>query len=328
MVETAARELVVAAGRVVGVRGECRGQALSVRARRGVVLASGGFEWNPDGVQRFLGGRITHPNSPPVAEGDGLKMAMAVGADLAHLSEAWWCPSVRIPGEHYDGRPLHRADFAMHALPHAIIVNRRGERFVNEACNYHDLIKACFTFDPVAYEPANLPAWLIVDQQFLQQYLLVTLVPGLPTPDWVVSAPSLAALAARVGIDAAGLARTVERFNGFCTTGVDVDFRRGESLYDRFCGDPQHGLNPNLGALLQAPFHALPLYVGTLGTKGGPRVDAQARVLHVDGPPIPGLYAAGNVMASIMAAGYPGAGSTLGVAMTFGWIAGRHAAQT
>jgi succinate dehydrogenase/fumarate reductase flavoprotein subunit len=323
---TAARELVLQDGRVVGLRAEREGQPLLIHARLGVILASGGFEWNPALVAQFLGGQLTHPNSPPGNEGDGLKMCMAAGADLANMSEAWWCPSVVVPGEEYEGQQLNRGDFAIRSLPHSIIVNRKGQRFVNEAHNYNDMMKAFFAFDPVSYERTNLPAWLVLDQSFREKYALVTVMPGMPTPDWIVDAATLEELARKVGIDAAGLSRTVERFNTFAREGTDGDFRRGESLYDHFYGDPDHAPNPNLGNLEKPPFFALQVHPGAIGTKGGARVDVDARVLGTNGAAIEGLYAAGNVMAGVTGAGYPGAGSTIGAAMSFGFLAGRHAA--
>ena len=329
MLSTPVRELIIDDdGRVIGVRAEQAGKELLIQARRGVILASGGFEWNPELVRRFLGGPLTHPNSPPGADGDGLKMAMALGADLGNMNEAWWCPSLQIPGEEYEGRPLHRGDSATRSLPHSLIVNRRGQRFVNEAHNYNDMMKAFFAFDPVSYERTNLPAWIVIDQQYLDRYALLTYVPGMPVPDWLVKADSLDELARAIGVDGKGLAATVGRFNRFAVEGVDPDFRRGESLYDHFYGDPEHQPNPNLGTVEKPPFYAIQVHPGAIGTKGGARVNASAQVVRVDGEPIAGLYAAGNVMAGVTGPGYPGAGATIGTAMTFGYIAGRHAAAS
>ncbi|WP_338865714.1 FAD-dependent oxidoreductase [Myxococcus stipitatus] len=321
----AGRELVADARRVVGLRAERAGRSVRLGARRGVILASGGFEWNKSLAARFLSGPLTHPLSPPANEGDGLMMAMALGADLGNMSEAWWCPALAIPGESYEGQPLSRADFSARCLPHSILVNRAGRRFANEAQNYNDLVKAFFTFDPVNYERPNLPAWLIVDQNFRDRYALGNLLPGAATPPWLAKADSLEELARRIEISPEGLVDTVRRFNPPALQGVDPCFHRGGSAYERFHGDRAHQPSPNLGPIERPPFHALQVFVGALGTKGGVRVDANARVLRVDGTPIDGLYAAGNVMASVMGAGYPGAGSTLGAAMTFGFIAARHA---
>ena len=325
MLEVKGRELLVEDDRVVGLRAEQGGQELLIRARKGVILATGGFEWNKELGAQFLGGQITHPNSPPSNEGDGLKMAMALGADLANMSEAWWCPSVVVPGEEYDGRPLSRGDFAVRSLPHSIIVNRRGQRFVNEAHNYNDMMKPFFTFDPVSYERPNLPAYLVVDQSFRDKYMLMTLLPGMKSPAWLPQADTLGELARKLSVDAEGLAASVQRFNGFAREGVDRDYRRGESIYDHFYGDPDHLPNPNLGTLERPPFYALEVFPGSIGTKGGPRVNTDSAILRVDGTPIRGLYAAGNVMAGVTGPGYPGAGSTIGTGMTFGLIAAKHA---
>jgi succinate dehydrogenase/fumarate reductase flavoprotein subunit len=330
MLEAAARELLVDDGRVSGIRvavGASGDRELRIRARSGVVLASGGFEWDSKLVAQFLGGLLSHPNSPPCNQGDGLRLAMSLGADLANMSEAWWCPSVVIPGEEYDGRPLYRGDFATRSMPHSIIVNRRGARFVNEAQNYNDLMKPFFTFDPLAYERPNLPAWIVFDQQYLERYALLTFMPGQNAPEWLPRAGSLADLAALVGIGPHGLESTVSRFNRFAVEGRDPDFHRGESLYDRFYGDPDHTPNPNLGTLEKPPFYALQVHPGAIGTKGGAKVTPDSQVLRVDGQPIPGLYAAGNVMAGVTGPGYPGAGATIGAGMTFGYIAGTHAAR-
>jgi hypothetical protein len=327
MLGVAARELIVEEGRVVGLRAAQGERELYIRAKKAVILASGGFEWNAALVKQFLGGVMTHPNSAPGNEGDGLKMAMSVGADLGNMSEAWWCPSVLIPGEEYDGKQLNRGDFAIRSMPHSIIVNRRGARFVNEAQNYNDLMKPFFAFESEAYERPNLPAFLILDQAFLDKYALLTIMPGQKPPAWLPSADTIEELARKVGIDATGLAATVARFNRFADEGVDQDFHRGDSLYDKFYGDPEQKPNPNLGALCKPPYYALQVHPGTIGTKGGARVNVDAQVLRVSGEPILGLYAAGNVIAAPAGAGYPGAGATIGSAMTFGYLAGRHAAQ-
>jgi succinate dehydrogenase/fumarate reductase flavoprotein subunit len=324
----AARELVLEDGRVVGVRGERGCSEHLVRARKGVILASGGFEWSRELTSQFLNGPLTHPNSPPGSTGDGLRMAMSAGADLGNMSEAWWCPSLVVPGEEYDGAPLYRGDFAARSLPHSILVNRKGQRFVNEAHNYNDMLKPFFRFDEVEYTRPNLPAWLVLDQAFRDKYMLLTMVPGKPAPPWLPQAATLAELAAKIGVDAAGLEATVQRFNASAREGVDRDFRRGESLYDHFYGDPDHKPNPNLGTLEKPPFYAIEVHPGALGTKGGPRVDVDGRVLRAGGGVIEGLYAAGNVMAGVMGPGYPGAGATIGTAMTWGYLAARHAAAS
>lgn len=321
--ETAAKELLVEDGRVVGVVAGDK----TFRATRGVILASGGFEWNADLVRRFVGGPLTHPTSPPQNEGDGLLMAMSVGAHLTNMTEAWWAPAVELPNERYDGAPLYRSEFAIRTLPHSLIVNRAGKRFVDEAANYNDLMKGFFPYDPVAMDRPNLPAWVIVDSQFLEKYLFLDTPPGRTPPESVARGATLAELAARIGVSADGLRTTVERFNRHAVEGVDPDFHRGESAYDVFYGDPDHEPNPCLGTLEKGPFYALEIKPGALGTKGGVATDAHGRVLHVSGRPVPGLYAAGNVAGSLAGSGYPGPGITIGAALLFGHLAALHAAS-
>ncbi len=320
------RDLLFTDGGVAGVRVGVASGELEVLARRGVILASGGFEWSRELRSQFLGGVVSHPLSPPANQGDGLRLLMSAGAALGNMSEAWWCPALAVPGEEYDGAPFFRGEFTMRALPHSLMVNRQGERFVNEALDYNDLMKACFRFDPARYERPNLPAWLLFDGNYTSKYPVLSALPGMPLPEWIPSAPSLPALAEHLGIDADGLAATVARFNADAAAGVDTAFRRGEALYDRVYGDAAHAPNPTFGPLAKPPYYALELFPGTLGTKGGALVDRSARVLRPSGEPIPGLYAAGNAMAGFSGAGYPGAGATLAAALTFGYLAGGHAA--
>jgi 3-oxosteroid 1-dehydrogenase len=320
--ESPGQHLVVdGAGAVLGI---VAGERV-IRARRGVILASGGFEWDETLRKDFLVPELTHPLSPPSCDGDGLKMAMAVGAQLGNMSEAWWTPAVAIPGETREGKPLYRGEFSVRCLPHSIIVNRQGKRFTTESHNYNDMSKPFFHHDPFAYGRVNVPAWLIVDQAYLDKYVLVTAAPGRPVPEWIQQAPTLEALAAQLGIDVAGLTETVTRFNRFAVEGVDPDFHRGESAFDRYYGDPKHAPNPNLGTIAKPPFYALAIHAGAMGTKGGPKVDLDGRVLHVNGGVVPGLYAAGNVMSAVAGHGYAGPGITICTAMAWGYLAARHA---
>jgi succinate dehydrogenase/fumarate reductase flavoprotein subunit len=322
-----ARELVTNGdGAVIGLRIEQAGRDRWIRARKGVILASGGFEWNRELCQAFLLGDPTHPATPPANEGDGLLMAMALGAELGAMSEAWWCPSVVVPDETYDGAPMYRPEFSVRCLPHSVIVNRRGARFTNEAHNYNDMTKPFFHHDPWHCEKLNLPAWLIVDQNYMDKYAFLTAVPGRPVPEWIARADSVEDLAAKLGIDREGLGATLERFNRFAETGTDSDFGRGASAFSRFYGDRTARANPNLGKVERAPFYGVPIHPGTLGTKGGPKVDGDARVRRVGGSIIEGLYAAGNAMGAFCGPGYPGPGITIAVALTWGFLAGRHAA--
>jgi succinate dehydrogenase/fumarate reductase flavoprotein subunit len=253
-------------------------------------------------------------------------MAAEVGAALGNMSEAWVYPGACVPGEEHEGQPVSRWVIAERSLPHSILVNRRGERFVNEGVNYNDISKALYHFDPQTYEFRNLPCWAIMDAQYRAKYPILTVMPGDPDPDWLDKADTIAGLAERIGVDANGLSATVQRWNTIARDGVDCDFHRGESYYERWLGD-QDAPHPNLGALEQPPFYALPIHAHSAGTKGGPRTNTDGQVLNVRGEAIPGLYAAGNTMAGTSGPGYYGGGGTIGLAMTWGYICGIHAAQ-
>lgn len=311
-------------GRIRGVVVDGEGGAQeTVRARRGVVLASGGFEWNPQLVQRFLGRPMIAPGSPPANTGDGLAMSMAVGAGLGNMSEAWWDPMIQPTGDSYDDAPLFRPTSSLRALPGGIIVNAGGRRFVNEAMNYNDMAKAMANFDPVAYTYPNQPCWLVFDERFRRSYSVATCTPDAPTPTWMATAPTITELAKAVGIDPGGLEDQVRDYNVHAAHGQDPDFHRGESIYDTYRGDAKVTPHRNLRPLEDGPYYAVPLLLGCLGTKGGPLTGPSGEVLDVWGEPIPGLYACGNVAASAFGTGYPGAGATLAAGMTFGYLAGR-----
>jgi succinate dehydrogenase/fumarate reductase flavoprotein subunit len=316
-----ARRLVMRDGRVAGVEIEHNGARAEAKAARGVVLASGGSEWSDDLQTRFLPGPRSLPITPPGDDGDGLRMAVEAGADLANMAEVWGTPAAFVPGETYDGHPLSRILVAERMCPHSIIVNAAGRRFANEAAAYNDLNKAFYDFDPNTATYRNQPAWAILDAQYRAAYPVLTLLPGAPNPDWLAHDEKLEGLAARVGIDAAGLRATVDRWNDIVRDRHDPDF--GRHAYAADVTAP----HPTLGSIEQPPFYALPVFPGTLGTKGGPRTDVHGRVLSTGGEPIPGLYAAGNVMAATSGAGYYGAGGTIGPAVAWGYICGRAAAQ-
>jgi 3-oxosteroid 1-dehydrogenase len=323
-----ALDLIVEEGRVIGLRAEKDGKECYIHAPKGVVLACGGFEWNETLKKSFLPGPITHPNSVPHNEGDGLKMAMAIGAELGNMSEAWGWSATIIPGEEYAGRQLNRGILVERNLPHSIMVNKKGERFVNEAANYNTMFKKLWAMDENTMELLNLPCWMIIDQQFKDKYALMTIMPGEEAPEWLERSDTLEDLARKVGIDPNGLSQTVKQWNQYVLDETDPDFQRGLSVYDALWGDPSNKPNAAMGSLEKPPFYAIRLYCGTLGTKGGPRTNTNGQVMHANGSVIEGLYAAGNVMASVCGPAYWGGGATVGPAMTFGYIAGRHAAQT
>jgi 3-oxosteroid 1-dehydrogenase len=338
-------ELVLEDGQVIGVVIDHDGERKRVRARRGVVLGTGGFEWNADLVRSFLRGPMTHPRSAPENEGDGLVMAMAAGASLGLMSEAWWMPTIEIPGDELRGKPVSRlAAGGERAYPHSIMVNAEGHRFVNEACNYNTMMRSFHEYksDSRTFGFRNLPCWLIHDQAYHERFPLLEMGTGgeggagahlldsdgpPPLPSWVTTADTLPELAEKLGIPADALVETVERFNRHAENGVDPDFHRGESRYDNYMGDQSlEAPFSTLGPLSRGPFYAAELKPGAIGTKGGPRTTVDAQVLHMNGEPITGLYAVGNTMANPQGAAYFGAGNTIGFNMTFAYRAGKSVA--
>lgn len=326
--DSRAVELIAEDGTIIGVRIRCGDSISAVRARRGVVLANGGFEWDPTLVDTFLRGPMHGPVSPPYNTGDALRMAMAHGADLGNMGEAWWVPVVSIPGDTIDGHQRSRSVRLERTRPRSIIVNRSGRRFVNEACDYNSMAGAFHYLDPRGGY-VNDPGWIVFDDLHLKKYGFLGVEPGDPVPDWFCASADLHELGDKTGIDPAGLSVTLGAWNRDVAEGSDPDFGRGASAYDGYWGDDQATTTAGktLGPLDTAPFYAVPVTVGAMGTKGGPRTDRDGRVLHVRGQPIPGLYAAGNAMAGVTGRAYGGAGGTIGPAMVFGYRAGHHAAS-
>lgn len=320
-------ELLADSTGITGVRICVDGTDIRVRARSGVVMATGGFEWDPKLVEAYLRGPMHGPVSPPNNTGDGLRMAMAHGADLANMGEAWWVPVVQIPGDTIDGHPRSRSVRLERTRPRSIIVNRAGKRFVNEAGEYNSMAGPFQYLDPKAGY-ANDPAWIVFDSVHLKRYGFLGVEPGEPAPEWFCESADLTELEAKTGIDAEGLAATLRQWNANVASEVDPDFGRGSSAYDGYWGDTTAATpaGQTLGPIDTAPYYAVPVKVGAMGTKGGPRTDRDGRVLHVNGAPIPGLFAAGNAMAGVTGKAYGGAGGTLGPAMVFGYRSGYAAA--
>ncbi|ASK89085.1 3-oxosteroid 1-dehydrogenase [Sphingorhabdus sp. SMR4y] len=316
-------------GRVTGAIVERGGEQETISARNGVILATGGFEWNDALKHAFLRGPLEAPASPPTNRGDGLKMAMAAGAGLGNMTSAWWVPTLAIPEAQWQsGETRNMPVLIERTLPHGIMVNRTGKRFCNEAANYSALAGAFHAFDPATYDYPNLPAYLIFDSHYRERYPLSSIMPGAPLPDWVAQADTLAELATQIGVDATNLPATVNRFNDQAEQLDDRDFGRGKTGYDRFYGDrSRDGAAATLGGLTKAPFYAVEIRMGALGTNGGAKTNAQAQIVDVDGAPIAGLFGAGNVISAPTGSVYAGAGGTLGPALTFGYIAGRAAAR-
>ncbi|MDP7408696.1 MAG: FAD-dependent oxidoreductase [Luminiphilus sp.] len=336
LLETTARKLTLQGGRVVSATVTCGGSETTIRARRGVVLATGGFEWDEELKTTFLRGPLTSPASPPTNTGDGLKMALTAGAGLGNMTSAWWTPTLSETGARWpdNGAPEKDAQRSVpvlieRTLPHSVMVNGQGKRFCNEATNYSALAGAFHSFDPATYGYNNLPAYLIVDSQYRGRYPIASVMPGDPSPEWIVEAPDLTSLAAAIGIDAAQLEATVSRFNTHAENVNDPDFGRGVSAYDRFYGDrSRDGAAATLGKVEVGPFFAVRIDLGALGTNGGPRTNGMAQVLNVYGAVIPGFYGAGNVISNPTGSVYAGAGGTLGPALTFGYIAGQSVARS
>jgi succinate dehydrogenase/fumarate reductase flavoprotein subunit len=275
---------------------------------------------------RYLQGTIDGPVVQPHNEGDGTMMASEAGADMIQMHEVWWFPSVHVPGDLYDGKPFNMMCFTERHTPHTILVNKMGRRFVNEAGTYNDMAKAMFTPDENRYGYRNYPCWAVMDSQYRQKYHVMGVCPGDPDPEWLMKADTLEELAKKVGIDPAGLVETVYRYNGFCKIGKDLDYSRGENLYERFVGDPD-APHPVLGTVEKAPFYVVPVLSGALGTKGGPRIDKNGQARNVRNQPITGLYACGNVASPVSGPGYWGPGGTIGPGVCFGYLAGIHAAK-
>lgn len=308
-------------GEVIGVIAEQNGTTLHIGARKGVIIATGGFEWNKDLVRAFLPGEPTHPLSPPHNEGDGLIMAMEVGAALANMSDAWWYPATQDPSIEYEGRVMNLIN-SPRSNANSIIVNRHGKRFVNEGASYKDMPRKFMLYDEVTQTyPNDSPAWLIFDSQLKNTQLVVTVPPSDPAPEWMYPSESLRELAEKIGVDPDGLEETVKRFNENAAKGIDPDFHRG-SLYFEGMGHGGGSAELNIGPINKPPFYAIPIYFGTLGTSGGPKIDENGQVISIRGNKIPGLYAAGNAAMSILGPTYPGAGATIGPAMTWGYLAG------
>ncbi|WP_168791382.1 FAD-dependent oxidoreductase [Paraburkholderia aromaticivorans] len=325
------RELLETDGRVTGVVVEYGGQRVRVLAKRGVILAAGGFERNQAMRERFLP-RPTQAQwsaTPPHNTGDAIAAGMQLGARVALMEHVWGAPTV-----HVDHEEKQRALFVERNLPGCVVVNGLGKRFVNEAAPYSEFVPAMYRDH--AQTGASVPAWMVFDAKFRHKYPCGPIMPGAMMPDSRIPAPfrpllykaeSLDALAAQIGVDKQGLRDTVAKMNRYAASGVDEEFGKGGNAFDTYYGDPSVKPNPCLAPLDTGPFYAVRIDAGDIGTKGGLLTDASARVLREDGSPIAGLYAIGNTGASMMGASYPGAGSTLGPAMTFGYIAANHLAD-
>ena len=326
--DTKAKKLIKNDERITGIEIEKNGQTQTIIARRGVIIATGGFEWNKDFVTTFLRGPLRAPASPPGNDGDGLMMAQEAGASLGNMTSAWWSPVLSIPGDNWpEGGQKSSPILIERTLPHSLMVNKSGKRFCNEATNYSALAGAFHFFDPNKYGYPNLPAWIVFDSTYRDKYPFANIMPGSENPSWMKTSPTLDGLANELDIDSENLVSTIQNFNSFVEEGDDKEFFRGKSDYDSFYGDrSQSGVYSTLGKLEKAPFFAVEINIGALGTNGGARTDEYGRVISASGNIIEGLYTVGNAMAGSTGSVYAGAGGTLGPALTYGYLAGQHAA--
>lgn len=328
--EARTQSLIVEDGAVRGVLVDYQGRRRQVLARGGVVLATGGFAAGPQAAAFRPKTDAPHwTMSPETNVGDGLSLAAAVsaatGRDMA--ASFYWAP-VSV---------LHKPDGSSERFPHlvtdrakpgVIAVNRAGRRFVNESNSYHSFVEAMF-----ADGGANAPCWLICDAEAMNKYGM-----GLARPKpvdnsklieagYLQRAGSIAELAGLIGVDASGLQQTLERYNADARANLDREFGKGGNSYNRYMGDPLHKPNPCLAPLSKAPYYAIRIGTGDLGSARGLVTDARANVLDLSGQPVAGLYAVGNEMNSIMDGTYPGPGITLGPGLTFGYIAASDIAE-
>lgn len=307
-------------GAVTGVLAQRGGKQIRIRARKGVLLASGGFEQGDQMRKQYLreGGKDNYSAGSVDNTGDGIIAGEQVGAALDLMDDAWWMPSFKRP----DG--IMHVLVSERSIPRSIIVDQSGKRFTNEAAPY-----VTFVHEQIAGK--HDPIWFIFDGKAKNRYQFGGVMPGQKFPkSWFATglmhqAGTVQELAAAIGLPAGQLAETVARFNGFARAGKDEDFGRGESEYDKYYGDPTLP-DPTLDVLDKAPYYAVRMQAGDLGTKGGVVYNANAQVLRADGGVIGGLYATGNASAAVMGNDYAGAGATIGPAMVFGWIGARHAA--
>ena len=323
--DTRASQPIVENGRLAGLQVDRGEKRICIRAHKGVILAAGGFARNRAMRQKYQSQPVSDSWTVacPEETGDAIQMGLEMGAAVDFMDDAWWMPTSLVPGE-----DLPNMIIVERSLPGSIIVNALGKRFTNEAAPYIDVVK-----DQCASHSQGcgaIPAYLIMDGRFRSRYPASPMLP-MYTPrkyirnGYVKVADTIEDLARQCCIDSHGLVAEVKKFNEYAVRGKDSDFKKGDSVIDRFYGDPSVKPNPCLGPLDRPPYYAIELWPGDLGTKGGLSTDAHACVLRQNGSPIEGLYAVGNCSASVMAHSYAGAGATIGPSMVFGFIAALHA---
>jgi succinate dehydrogenase/fumarate reductase flavoprotein subunit len=329
--DCAVEEVLTRDGRATGLRVREGDVTSTILAEKGVILSTGGFSNSPEKRKDWLPEPVS-PDSPfaPGSTGDGLDLGVGAGGEVGtdNTNNAYWSPASVYTRK--DGRKVvYPHTVTDRGKPGSVVVNACGRRFTNEAVSYHRFGEALLQGNA---ETGNLPAWIICDADFIWKYGLGAIIPftrklgPYQEAGYLKTADSLPALARKLGIDEAGFAATMERFNADAERGEDTEFHRGEDVYSRYLGDADHGPNPCLAPLRKPPFHAIELTLSDLGTVAGLRTTEDCQVIGADGRPICGLYAVGNDMQSIMRGRYPGPGITLGPALTFGYLAGLHVA--
>lgn len=316
-------EYLVEGGKVVGVVVDHNGERKEIRSNKGVIVGAGGFAHNQERREKYLPSPSNEAwsSANPGDQGDPIFAAMDIGAGIGVMNDAWWGPSSFDPAT---GKPSFLV--SERSFPHSMIVDNNGRRFMNESASYVDC--GHWQYEHNGSVP-SIPGWLIMESRHRNSYPFGFALPRM-TPQkmldsgYFVRADTLEELATKIGVDPAGLVDEAKVFSGYAKAGKDPQFKRGDSAYDNVYGDPRVKPNPNLGAIEKGPYFATKIYPGDLGTKGGILTDQHGRALREDLSVIEGLYAAGNSSASVMGDRYPGPGSTIGPAMTFGYISARH----
>ena len=325
---TSFKEFILDKNKVVGIKVVKDDQELTLQTSKGVILAAGGFERNQKMRDEFLPQPSDSNWSAANTEntGDVIEQAIKINAKTHQMETAWWSTVMQVPGE--DKARLSMVD---KSLPGAFCVNSEGKRFSNESQNYVSFVDDMYT----KYSSGNpcIPCYMIFDSNYRKKRPCGPLLQSSFMPDrfvpeswwdesFLIKSDTIEGLADKLGIDSDGLLQTIVKVNGYAKSGKDLDFKRGDSLYDRYYGDPVVKPNSCLGPIQKSPFYSITLYPGEMGTAGGLVIDTKARVLNIDNNPILGLWACGNCTSALLPR-YPGPGSTLGPAMTFGYIAGR-----
>jgi succinate dehydrogenase/fumarate reductase flavoprotein subunit len=319
-------------GRILGVRVQTHGGMVNVQARKGLVIATGGFPWNAElRAEHYPQPTGQWSMAPQANAGEGIRLALSAGAAMGenHVSPAFWAPVSIL--EQKDGTQVRYPHLVWdRAKPGLIAVDGIGARFVNESTSYHEFVNAMYERNKRA---PCIPAYLICDHDFIEKWGLGLALPGgrprqhLIDAGYLIQCGTVADLAQRLAMDPPVLEATVARYNEMVEQGSDDDFGKGSTAYNRYLGAPAHSPNPCLGPVRTGPFYAVKVVAGDIGTACGVSTNEHAQALRADGTVIEGLYVAGNDMQSVMGGAYPAPGITLGPGLTFGWVAAQHLAH-